>query len=222
MRIVIVGTTPEAVMTARHLIERGHEVVVIEEDGDAIDRLSDELDCSFLHGDGTHPAILREANPEDSDALYCLTNHDQANILASLVGRSVGFEKVITSVQDPRFEEICGAIGIEDPVVPARTIGRYLGDLAEGMDILELRTLIKGEARYFSMSAGEEEAGTVGDLDLPEQARVVCLYRGDEFILAEQDTRIEKDDEVVILTHRKHIPELRKRWDPQVADSEEE
>ncbi len=222
MRIVIVGATPEAVMTVRHLVERGHEVVVIEEDGDTIDRLSGELDCSFLHGDGTHPSVLREANPESTDALFCLTDHDQYNILASLVGRSVGFKRVITSVQDPRFEEICGAIGIEDPVVPARTIGRYLGDLAEGMDVLELRTLIKGDARYFSMSAGKDEAGPVSDLDLPEKARVVCLYRGDEFILADSETPIQEEDEVVILTHRAHIAELRERWDPRVADSEEE
>lgn len=222
MRIVIVGATPESVMTIRHLVERGHEVVVIEQDGDTIDSLSEELDCSFLHGDGTRPEILREANPESSDALFCLTDHDQSNILASLVGRSVGFQRVITSVQDPRFEEICGAIGIEDPVVPARTIGRYLGDLAEGLDVLELRTLIKGEARYFSMTAGDEEEGTVDDLELPAQAKVVCLYRGDEFILTDPDTRIREGDEVVILTHRKHVSELKERWDPKVADSETE
>jgi trk system potassium uptake protein TrkA len=222
MRIVIVGATPESVMTVRHLVERGHEVVVIERNGDAIDALSQELDCSFLHGDGTHPQILREANPESTDALFCLTDHDQSNILASLVGRSVGFERVITSVQDPGFEEICGAIGIEDPVVPARTIGRYLGDLAEGLDVLELRTLVKGEARYFSMTAGKDETGKVEALDLPEKARVVCLYRGDDFILADPDTRIHEGDDVVILTHRKHVSELKERWDPKVADSETE
>ncbi len=222
MRIVIVGATPESVMTVRHLVERGHEVVVIEKNGDTIDALSQELDCSFLHGDGTRPEILREANPEGSDALFCLTDHDQSNILASLVGRSVGFERVITSIQDPRFEEICGAIGIDDPVVPARTIGRYLGDLAEGLDVLELRTLIKGEARYFSMTAGEAEKGKVEELELPPEARVVCLYQGDEFILADPDTRIQEGDEVVILTHRKHISELRNRWQPKTAESETE
>jgi len=222
MRIVIVGATPESVMTVRHLVERGHEVVVIERNGETIDSLSQELDCSFLHGDGTRPEILREANPEGSDALFCLTDHDQSNILASLVGRSVGFQRVITSIQDPRFEEICGAIGIEDPVVPARTIGRYLGDLAEGLDVLELRTLIKGEARYFSMTAGEEEKGKVEDLEMPPEARVVCLYRGDEFILADPDSRIEEGDEVVILTHRKHVSELRDRWEPKTAESETE
>jgi len=221
MRIVIVGATPESIMAVRQLVQRGHRVVVIEKDGDTIDGLSEDLDCSFLHGDGTHPEILREADPEGSDALFCLTDHDQSNILASLVGKSVGFKRVITSVQDPRFEEICGAIGIDDPVVPARTIGRYLGDLAEGLDVLELRTLMKGDARFFSMTAGKEEAERVAELGLPDAARVVCLYRRQEFILADPDTQIKENDEVVILTDRDHISELRERWDPKVADSQE-
>ncbi len=50
--------------TAEYLIERGNEVVIIERDKKRIDELSEELDCSFLHGDGSKPAILREVNPQ--------------------------------------------------------------------------------------------------------------------------------------------------------------
>ena len=39
-----------------------------------IDELSDEMDCSFLQGDGSRPDILREVNPEQTDILFCLTD----------------------------------------------------------------------------------------------------------------------------------------------------
>ncbi|MEJ2690601.1 MAG: NAD-binding protein, partial [Deltaproteobacteria bacterium] len=45
-----------------------------------------------MQGDGSHPNILREVNPEQTDFLFCLTNNDQDNLIASLGGRSLGFK----------------------------------------------------------------------------------------------------------------------------------
>lgn len=223
MRVVVVGASREAVVMARLLVERGHELILVDHDRARIDELEDELDCAFLHGDGTRPSILQEADPTGADALFCLTNHDQVNILASLVGRSLGFGRVVTSVLDEDFEELCGELGLENTIVPERTIGRYLADLVEGVDVLELRTVIKGEARFFSFRAPADAEGAAGELQLPDEARVVCLYRDDDFLLVHPDTEIEEGDEVVVLTHARHLSDLRERWDPEVAgDAEDE
>ena len=61
MRIVLVGGSSVAVDTARLLLGRHHEVVIIERDKDRVAVLAETLDCGFLHGDGSRPAILREA-----------------------------------------------------------------------------------------------------------------------------------------------------------------
>jgi len=167
MRIAFVGAGEVTVKTAEYLIERGNEVVIIERDKKRIDELSEGLDCSFLHGDGSKPAILREVNPKETDVLFCLTDDDQDNLIASLVGRSLGFKRVITSIQDPEFEGICRELGLENTIVPSRTISRYLADMVMGLDILELSTIIKDEARFFTFVAGKGDAGTVGDLKLP-------------------------------------------------------
>lgn len=92
-----------------------------------IEDLSDRLDCSFLNGDGSTPAILREVGPEQTDVLFCLTDSDQANLISGLVGRSLGFRRVILSIQDSEFEGICRELGlVEDTILPSRTISRYL------------------------------------------------------------------------------------------------
>ena len=153
MRVVFVGSGPVTMMTAERLIERGHEVIIIESNRDVIDELSDMIDCSFLHGDGSSPEVLREADPEASDILFCLTEHDQTNIIANLVGRSLGFKRVVASISDADFEPVCQELGLQDTIVPARTISRYLVDMLAGVDILELRTAIKDEARLFSLTA---------------------------------------------------------------------
>ena len=218
MRIAFVGAGEMCLRTAELLISRGHQVIIIETNHEKIDEISDNFDCSFLHGDGSKPNILREVGPDQTDALFCLTNSDQANLIASLVGRSLGFKRVITRIQDPEFEMICRELGLQDTIVPSKTIGRYLADMLEGLDILELSTVIRGEARFYSFTAGKDDAKAVADLDLPDKAKVVCFYRKERFFLADEKTKLREKDMVVILTHSENLPSLRERWDPKTSD----
>jgi len=218
-RTAFVGAGEITVRTAELLIARGHEVIIIENNPEKIEELSDILDCSFLNGDGSKPAILREVSPEQTDVLFCLTDSDQANLISSLVGRSLGFKRVIPSLEDPEFEVICQELDLKDAIVPSRTISRYLADMAAGVDILELSTVIKGQARFFTFTVDKEKGKRVADLDLPKNARVICYYREDQFFLADEETRLRKGDEMVILTDSECIGELRDRWDPKQTET---
>lgn len=211
MRAVFVGTTPLSLMAATILLKRGHEVVFIERDKERIQSMAEDLACGFLHGDGGRPAILKEADPAQTDVLFCLTENDQTNIIASLVGRSLGFARTVTRIEDAELEHICIELGLLDTIIPARTIGRYLADMFEGRDPLELSNMIRGEARTFSFVARDSDSGPVGELDLPGHSRVVCIYRNDEMLIPEDDTPIRINDEVVVITHSKNVASLEKR-----------
>jgi trk system potassium uptake protein TrkA len=220
MRTVFIGAGEVSVETARALVKKGHDVIIIETDKAKIDELSDEMDCSFLHGDGSRPDILREVNPEQTDILFCLTDSDQANVLASLLGRSLGFKRVVTSIRDEQFEGICRELGLEDTIIPSRTISRYLQDMVAGSKHVELSTVLKDEARFFTFTANEEDAGAVRNLKLPAEARAVCYYRGGKFAHADEETTLRTGDEVVILTHSKNLGQLEQRWQPKQREEE--
>lgn len=222
MRIVFVGAGALTLATAPLLIARRHDVVIIEADRDKIDAISEELDCGFIHGDGTKPAIQREAGPAESDVLFCLSQHDQDNILASLVGRSLGFPRVVTRISSSEYEHICAELGLSDTIIPDHAIARTLADMAEGRDVLELSTIIKGEARFFRFRVREEQAGPVEALEVPAQTRVVCVYRNDDFVLPEPSTSLRVDDEVVLITHRQHLAELDESYGEAAAKAREE
>jgi len=203
--------------TAKALIKKGHEVVIIENDKAKIDALSEEMDCSFLQGDGSQPNLLREVNPEQTDFLFCLTDSDQANVIASLVGRSLGFKRVVTGIGDPQFEGICHELELKDTIIPSRTISRYLEDMVGGTENLNLSEVLKDEARLFTFTAKEEDAVTAKDLKLPADAKVICYYREGKFSHADEETTFRIGDEVVILTHSKNMPALQERWEPKPA-----
>jgi trk system potassium uptake protein TrkA len=219
MRTVFIGAGKVSIETAKALIKKGHEVVIIETNKTKIDELSKDMDCSFLQGDGSHPNLLREVNPEQTDFLFCLTNSDQVNVIASLVGRSLGFNRVVTSIGDPQFEGICHELGLKDTIIPSRTISRYLEDMVGGGENVELFTVIKDEARFFTLIAKEQEAVAAKDLKLPADAKVICYYRDGKFSHADEETTFRIGDEIVILTHSKNMPVLQERWQPKPADS---
>lgn len=212
MRAVFIGASTVTVMTARYLLKRSHEVVIVERNKEKISNLSAELDCGYVHGDGSKPAILRETDPGRTDVLFCLTNNDQDNIIASLVGHTLGFARVVTKIDDPEFEHICIELGLEDTIIPSRTIGMHLADMFEGHNPLELSTMIRDEARAFSFVVHKDAEMTVRELGLPNQARIICAYREGKFIMPDEETRLIAGDEVVIITHRNNLAALEERW----------
>lgn len=218
MRAVFIGAGDLTCMTARQLLENRHEVVIIERDKERIEELTTDMDAGFICGDGSKPAILREADPARTDFLFCLCGSDQFNIIASLVGRSLGYRRVVTRIEDPSYEHICLELGLEDIIVPDFAIARYLVDICEGRKPLEFTALIKGDARVFAFVAGKKDEGVLAGLDLPDNSRLMFLYREDKLLLPDGKTVLQEGDEVLIITNAKDIPQLQARWSSVFAD----
>lgn len=222
MRIVLCGAGPMTVLTARSLIEIGHDVILIESDKELIDDLAEDLDASFVHGDASKPDILSQVNPKDCDFLFCLTNSDQVNIITALLGRSMGFQRVVPSIEDLGLQQLCRELGLEDTIIPVRTMSQYLENMVRGLDSVELSTVLKGDARLFTFVSGDDDNDSVEKLDLPGETRVIFFYRNDRYRFADADTRFKKGDEIVILTRSEHLPALNDRWNPKQAEENDD
>jgi len=211
MRIAIVGASSAGVSTARLLIEHKHDVVIIEKDKARIDELSEELDCGFLHGDGSRPRILNEAGPEDTDMLLCLSNDDQDNIISGLVGRSLGFGEVVTKISDAEFEHICAELKLDNTISATQVTARRLLDMVEGRGVVELSTVLRGDVRFFVVAVTAEEAGPVSGFELPGETRVLYGYRDGKLLWPDDDLQLEEGDDLVLLTTSDRVTELKDR-----------
>ena len=220
MRIVFSGAGPMTIITARALIKSGHEIIIIETEKERIDQLADDLDASFVHGDASKPAVLNQVNPKDCAFLFCPTNSDQVNIITALLGRSMGFQRVVPSIEDVELQQLCRELGLEDTIIPVRTMSQYLENMVRGLDSVELSTVLKGEARLFTFVAGDDEADMDIDLDLPKDTAVVFYYRKDQAYFIEESTRFKKGDEIVLLTRSEYLSNLKDRWAPKQAESD--
>ncbi len=218
MKIVFSGAGPVTLITARTLAKKGHDVIIIEIDKEKIDRNSEDLDCSFVHGDAAKPAILSQINPKECDYLFCLTDSDQANIITALLGRTMGIKRVVPSIEDAELEHLCDELELEDTIIPVRTMSHQLDNMIQGLENVELSTLLKNDARLFSFIMDENETRDNGSLDLPDETQVIFYYRADRFHSFKEDDVFQKGDEIVLLTHSRNLPELQERWSPDPDD----
>lgn len=213
MRIVFIGANALTVEAARALLGNGHEVVIVDEDEARLRALEDmDLDCGLVRGDGSRPALLSELGPGNTDFLFCMSGSDQDNILAALAGKQLGFGRVVAKIEDSDFSGLCAELGLEDVLVPTQEAANAVTDRVAGIESVDLAPLMKTGIRFFSFAARKSEEGSVADLELPDDARVVAVTRDDQAELARDDTRIREHDTLYLVCSQRQVKELRKRF----------
>ncbi len=215
MRIVIVGGSKFGVAAAQQMIEHGHEVVLIDKDRDKLERLSDQLDCGLIEGDGTSPAVLRAAHSSENDLLIALTNASDDNILTALVARSVGFGRVIPQIISPELMEVCAELGLEDTIAPHATVARSLCRALEQNSEVSEELNLSGALRLKRVDVPDALDGrALSDLDLPADARPVAVIVEEDETLPEGDTTLTRGGHILFVVPTEDVNALERCFAP--------
>ena len=81
MRIVICGAGRVGQGIARHLGREHHDLTMIDENAELIERVQNEYDVRGVVGHAAHPEVLRAADAEDADMLIAVTHFDEINMV---------------------------------------------------------------------------------------------------------------------------------------------
>src|SRR6059058_6522701 len=117
MYVVIVGAGKVGWNLARELIQKSHEVTLIESDPQRYGVVEEELEHSVQYGDGSELWVLERAGIVRADMVIAVTGDDEDNILISQVAKEKYLvEHTIARVNNPRNVEHFELLGIR-PVV---------------------------------------------------------------------------------------------------------
>lgn len=89
MKVIICGAGQVGYGIAERLAAEGNDVGVIDNSPALVQRVNDTLDARGILGHGSHPEVLEEAGARDADLLIAVTLHDEVNIVACQVARSL-------------------------------------------------------------------------------------------------------------------------------------
>jgi trk system potassium uptake protein TrkA len=210
MRAIIVGASRLGRHLTQKLISRGNEVILIERESEDAKQLAEALDCTVINAEGTRPDILEKAEIGKADAIIATTDHDQDNILIGLIARNYKVPRIILRIDEPQFLIVAKRLGFNDLVNPSQIATSMIIDDLRGVDIIELSSLVRGDTRFMSIILPQKFNDTrISDLNLPPKSSFIGVYRGNEFILSNENPVAKTGDELLIVTVADQINKIR-------------
>lgn len=211
MYVAIMGGGRIGRYIAKDMSEKGHEVTVLEREAGRCEALVAETDILVIEGDACDVRYLEQAHVDRADAFVATTHEDDDNLVACQLAKiEFGVTRAISRVNTPKNVEIFHTLGIE-PVSSTRLISELLENEFSVGELIHLTSLKGGKVSLVEVRipTGRQapKPRTLEGLDLPHQAVIVAIFRGDETVIPKGDTQIRPGDEVVALT----TPQLEER-----------
>lgn len=103
MRVIIVGAGEVGYQIAKFLSLEFINVVVIDKDRNKLKRIVEELDVAVIEGEGGDPRTLKEAEAERADILLAVTDQDETNMIACLLGKVFNIPRKIARIRNPEY-----------------------------------------------------------------------------------------------------------------------
>ena len=203
---------------ARQLVTLGMRIKLIEIKPDKCRRLCEDLeDVEVICGDGTDRETLLDENIEAFDALICLTDRDEENMITGLYGVRMGIRKVIVKVNRLNTPEVLDDLGLESIVSPkistANAILRSVHALSKSYSsqIHKVYGMLGGkvETLEFTALAGSDFLNIpLARLKFRKGVLVSVIVRGRRTIIPFGGDHIEAGDTVIITTKAGTVHDL--------------
>ncbi|MXW64959.1 MAG: Trk system potassium transporter TrkA [Bacteroidetes bacterium SB0662_bin_6] len=216
MRIIVVGAGEVGYDVARMLSREEHDVVVIDQDADAIRQVHEKLDVMVIVGNGTSSEVLDEAGITRADMLIAVTPVDEVNIIACMLADRLG---VSTTIARVRSDEITRAqsvlktsdFGIDLVIHPEESAANevvWLVRRASATDILDF-----ADGRLQLMGLRIDPDAPVAGKKLQDiaaahshvQFRVMGISRGARTIIPGGSDTLRQGDQVFVLALPKYM-----------------
>lgn len=205
-------------------LENEFQVKILEHDLSRCREIAEDLNKAIvLHGDAMDRELLLEENIDEVDLFIGVTNHDEANILASMFAKQLGARKIMTLVNNSDYVNLIQDDKIDIAISADQiTISSLLAKVRQGSTAIA-HTLRRGAAEAIEVVVhGSENTSAIigkrlGEIPWPESTMVGALVREDGTVLmAHHDTEVQALDHLVLfVTDRNQLPELEKLITPR-------
>lgn len=216
MKIVVVGAGKVGYSLAQRLAQDQHDVYVIEKNGDRIKNLENNLDVNLVQGNGSSISLLQEIGVEDMGMLIAVTDSDEVNMLACMLGKAAGIPKTIARVRDTEYENGTNAVirdrlGIDLFINPEMVTAQEIYKVLKTPAALDVEDFASGAVRLveFKIRNNLHVTGIpLRKLELPPNVLIVGIMRGGEMIIPHGESTLEYLDNVFFLGAKESIDKV--------------
>jgi trk system potassium uptake protein TrkA len=214
MKVIIVGGGQVGAYLASLLLERGHEIKLIENRKARVPILKRDLpEGCVLLGNGAEPELLEDAGIRSADVVAAVTGADETNlVIATLSKLEYGVRRVVGRVNNPKNSWLfTPTMGVDAALNQADLMARLV---AEEMTMGDMMTLLKLHGGQYSLvervvdPSSQVTGKTLREIKLPVDCVFVAILRNEELLLPRGDTVLLADDKVVAITNISQLQKL--------------
>jgi trk system potassium uptake protein len=201
MYVIIVGAGKVGWNLARELLDKGHEVTLIESDRDRYLTVEQELEHNVQYGDASELWVLERVGISRADLVIAVTGDDEDNILICQVAKEKYLvDRTIARVNNPRNREHFELLGIRPIVSATDLILRLIEHEVPEYGLVHLLDLPEQRLEIIEMLLPEDSRAAgerVGDLAMPEGSLLISVVREERGFVPGPDTVLKAGDEIL-------------------------
>ncbi|MDJ0924988.1 MAG: Trk system potassium transporter TrkA [Acidimicrobiia bacterium] len=212
-RVVILGGTRIAAMTAEILLDSGYEVVIVEEERERAAFIARRSRASVLLADPTDADFLATLRLGEGDVVVGLSGHDELNLMGCLVASAVGAPKTIARFGHRSVAGLLRNVGIDATLSSRVAVANMILQYVRRDRILSVATVkdTDAEALEIELAVGSPAVGVkLIDLGMPRDAVLGGIARGKGVIVPKGDTVLQVGDHVVVFAKSEAIDAVEK------------
>jgi trk system potassium uptake protein TrkA len=216
-QVFITGGGEVGLELARALETKKVSVKLFERDASRCDFLATELaNTVVINADGTSQEVLLQEQIHGIDAFISLTGDEDANLIACLLARRMGVDKVIPLVASINYLELAQRLGINTTVNPRVKAADALLEFVRKGGVVSVRTLGEEKVEAIELAVPEDSEFVdreVGKLDLPNGSVLAAVACPDGSVhIGENERVINAGDRIVIFTQENGLRKLEKKF----------
>lgn len=209
--VMMVGGGRVAERLSAELARMRIRSIIVERSEERCRALKETLpDATIICGDGAQPDVLREEGLLDTDALVAVTEEDPMNLVISSFAATEKVPKIVTMLQEEKFQQIAEAYGLTTTVQPAAVtaarITEYVRAMRNSADVSGVETLRLiadggAEALEFLVRGQSRVVGVpLRDLKLKPAVLVAAIIRGRDCFIPGGNDAVETGDRIIVVT----------------------
>tara|TARA_Y100001970_G_scaffold74718_1_gene94706 strand:+ start:3175 stop:4542 length:1368 start_codon:yes stop_codon:yes gene_type:complete len=213
-KILIIGGDNIGLHLAKLLEStEGLRTKIIEKNKIRAEQIAGELSSAIvICGDPLDEKILKEANIEEIETVFALTDDDEDNIMACVLAEKyTPSKRTIAIINKHNYHLLQESLKIDDLVDPRMTTVSTIMKHVHMGTIDTVYTLLDGQYEFLEakiLETSELVNKSIKDSNLPEEVRVGAIVRKDKVLMPKSNFIFEKDDIVVLLSKREQLKEV--------------
>lgn len=222
MRIIICGAGQVGTGIARQLTAEDHNIVIIDENADALREMSESLEVTTVLGRPSVPSVLEEAGAERSDLVIAVTLNDEINMVVCQVAHSLfNVPTKIARIRNQRYllpvwRDLYrkNHLPIDYIISPELEVAHAILNRLHVPGALDMIPLAERSVRMLEIRCLKNTISTECAIhDLYHKAdnlkfNIIAIERGEEVLIPSLDDSLYADDSAFVLVDQKDVADV--------------